>query len=182
MPPIRRSRSRSWRSGRQGVSVGGALSRLALAASRRRPGDEGQGRLQWVRNTVPSKDLKAIFKAEEDLHALRRRDVPDRVRDRHPMSSRARSRSAASSRYGSRAHAHPCSRRSPWPGGGELPRDYWSGTIPSSPHGGPAPSPGDEARYGICSGDRAGSITTAKEVATLDRLTNGRVLFGIGGG
>ena len=26
-------------------------------------------------------------------------------------------------------HTHiPASRRSPWPGGGELPRDYWDGT------------------------------------------------------
>src|SRR5882724_1366159 len=53
-------------------------------------------------------------------------------------------------------HTHiPASRRSPWPGGGDLPREYWSSCDP---------------------------FTMAKEVATLDRLSGGRVLFGIGGG
>jgi 2-methylisocitrate lyase-like PEP mutase family enzyme len=46
------------------VSVGGALSRLALAAfldGAREMKDKGS--FTWVRKTVPSKDLKAIFKS-----------------------------------------------------------------------------------------------------------------------
>jgi alkanesulfonate monooxygenase SsuD/methylene tetrahydromethanopterin reductase-like flavin-dependent oxidoreductase (luciferase family) len=39
--------------------------------------------------------------------------------------------SAASNRSGSREHTHiPASRLSPWPGGGDLPRDYWSSYDP----------------------------------------------------
>jgi 2-methylisocitrate lyase-like PEP mutase family enzyme len=46
------------------VSVGGALSRLALAAfleGARQMKDEGA--FTWVRKTVPSTELKAIFKS-----------------------------------------------------------------------------------------------------------------------
>jgi 2-methylisocitrate lyase-like PEP mutase family enzyme len=45
------------------VSVGGALSRLALASfldGAREMKDNGT--FTWVRRTVPSKDLKAVFK------------------------------------------------------------------------------------------------------------------------
>ena len=45
------------------ISVGGALSRLALAAfldGAREMKDKGT--FTWVRRTVPSKELKAIFK------------------------------------------------------------------------------------------------------------------------
>jgi probable F420-dependent oxidoreductase len=81
-------------------------------------------------------------------------------------------------------HTHiPASRRSPWPGGGELPREYWSAYDPFVA----LMAAGAATRRlrlgtGICLVIERDPITTAKEVATLDRLTNGRVLFGIGGG
>src|SRR5881296_4105376 len=81
-------------------------------------------------------------------------------------------------------HTHiPASRRSPWPGGGELPRDYWSSYDPFVA----LMAAGAATRRlrlgtGICLVIERDPITTAKEVATLDRLSNGRVLFGIGGG
>src|SRR2546429_3254836 len=81
-------------------------------------------------------------------------------------------------------HTHiPASRRSPWPGGGELPRDYWSSC---DPFGALMVAAGATRRLklgtGICLVVERDPITTAKEVATLDRLSGGRVLFGIGGG
>ncbi|HEX9747003.1 MAG TPA: LLM class F420-dependent oxidoreductase [Methylomirabilota bacterium] len=81
-------------------------------------------------------------------------------------------------------HTHiPASRRSPWPGGGELPRDYWSAYDPFIALMAAA---GATKRLklgtGICLVIERDPIVTAKEVATLDRLSGGRVLFGIGGG
>jgi probable F420-dependent oxidoreductase len=81
-------------------------------------------------------------------------------------------------------HTHiPASRRSPWPGGGDLPREYWSSYDPFVA----LMAAGAATRRlrlgtGICLVVERDPITTAKEVATLDRLTGGRVLFGIGGG
>src|SRR3989449_4379653 len=77
----------------------------------------------------------------------------------------------------------PAGRRRPWPGGGELPRDYWSSYDPFVALMAAA---GATRRLklgtGICLVVERDPITTAKEVATLDRLSGGRVLFGIGGG
>src|SRR5439155_79784 len=74
-------------------------------------------------------------------------------------------------------HTHiPASRRSPWPGGGELPRDYWSSYDPFVALMAAA---GATRRLklgtGICLVVERDPITTAKEVATLDRLSGGRV-------
>jgi probable F420-dependent oxidoreductase len=81
-------------------------------------------------------------------------------------------------------HTHiPASRKSPWPGGGELPRDYWSAYDPFVALMAAA---GATRRLklgtGICLVIERDPIVTAKEIATLDRLSGGRVLFGIGGG
>src|SRR5437899_13047840 len=81
-------------------------------------------------------------------------------------------------------HTHiPASRRSPWPGGGELPRDYWSSYDPFVALMAAA---GASRRLklgtGICLVVERDPITTANEVATLDRLSGGRVLFGLGRG
>jgi hypothetical protein len=46
------------------VSVGGALSRLALAAFLEGAREmKDKGAFTWVRKTVPSKELKAVFKS-----------------------------------------------------------------------------------------------------------------------
>jgi probable F420-dependent oxidoreductase len=81
-------------------------------------------------------------------------------------------------------HTHiPASRRSPWPGGGELPREYWSSYDPFvALMAAGAATRRLKLGTGICLVVERDPITTAKEVATLDRLTGGRVLFGIGGG
>jgi len=81
-------------------------------------------------------------------------------------------------------HTHiPASRRTPWPGGGELPREYWH-TYDSFIALTAAASATTRLRLGtgVCLVIERDPIVTAKEVATLDRLSNGRVIFGIGGG
>src|SRR5207245_1907568 len=81
-------------------------------------------------------------------------------------------------------HTHiPASRRSPWPGGGDLPRDYWSSYDPFvALMAAAAATKRLKLGTGICLVIERDPITMAKEVATLDRLSGGRVLFGIGGG
>lgn len=81
-------------------------------------------------------------------------------------------------------HTHiPASRETPYPGGGELPTEYirmldpsvalaWAGAATKSIRLG----------YGISLVLQHDPIVLAKEVATLDHVTGGRVLFGIGAG
>jgi probable F420-dependent oxidoreductase len=81
-------------------------------------------------------------------------------------------------------HTHiPASRRSPWPGGADLPKEY-SHTYDLFVALTAAAVATTRLRVaaGICLVVERDPITTAKEVASLDRLSNGRVLFGIGGG
>lgn len=81
-------------------------------------------------------------------------------------------------------HTHiPSSRRSPYPGGGELPKEY------SHTHdlfvtltAAAAVTKKIKVGAGICLVIERDPITTAKEVASLDVLSDGRLLFGIGGG
>jgi probable F420-dependent oxidoreductase len=81
-------------------------------------------------------------------------------------------------------HTHiPASRKSPWPGGGELPKEYYrthdlfvalamaAGATKTLKIG-----------SGICLVVERDPIALAKEVATIDVLSGGRFLFGIGGG
>ena len=81
-------------------------------------------------------------------------------------------------------HTHiPASRRSPWPGGPELPRDYWHTYDPFVALTAAASATTNlKLGTGICLMIERDPITTAKEVASLDMLSNGRFLFGIGGG
>ena len=81
-------------------------------------------------------------------------------------------------------HTHiPASRRSPWPGGPELPRHYWHTLDPFVALTAAAcVTTRLRVGTGICLIVERDPITTAKEVASLDMLSGGRVLFGIGGG
>ena len=81
-------------------------------------------------------------------------------------------------------HTHiPASRRSPYPAGGELPKEY------SHTHdlfvtlaAAAAVTKKIKVGAGICLIVERDPITTAKEVASVDFLSNGRLFFGIGGG
>lgn len=81
-------------------------------------------------------------------------------------------------------HTHiPTSRRSPWPGGPELPEEYKHTLDPFVALGAVAAAT-DRLLIGtgICLVVERDPITTAKEVASVDFLSGGRFLFGIGGG
>jgi probable F420-dependent oxidoreductase len=81
-------------------------------------------------------------------------------------------------------HTHiPASRRTPWPGGAELPREY-SHTLDPFVAIGAAAAVTSRLRLGtgICLVVERDPITLAKEVASVDFLSGGRFLFGIGGG
>ncbi len=81
-------------------------------------------------------------------------------------------------------HTHiPTSRRSPWPGGGDLPKDYWHTYDPFVALMAAAGATKTlRLGTGICLVVERDPIVTAKEVATLDQLSGGRFIFGIGGG
>src|SRR5919202_208167 len=81
-------------------------------------------------------------------------------------------------------HTHiPSDRRSPWPGGPELPREYSHALDPFLALTAAA-SVTSRLRLGtgVCLVVERDPITLAKEVATIDHLSGGRFLFGIGGG
>ena len=81
-------------------------------------------------------------------------------------------------------HTHiPTSRQSPWPGGADLPRDYWHTLDPFVALGAAAAVTKTlMLGTGICLVIERDPIILAKEVASLDFISGGRVLFGIGGG
>jgi probable F420-dependent oxidoreductase len=81
-------------------------------------------------------------------------------------------------------HSHiPTSRRSPWPGGGELPKYYYDSYDPFvSLAAAAVVTKTIKLATGICLVIERDPIHTAKEVSTVDQLSGGRFIFGIGGG
>ena len=81
-------------------------------------------------------------------------------------------------------HTHiPVSRRTPFPGGGELPKEYSHTFDPFvSLMAAAAATTRLRIGTGICLIIERDTITLAKEVASLDLLSGGRFEFGIGGG
>src|SRR5216117_2435439 len=81
-------------------------------------------------------------------------------------------------------HTHiPASRRSPYPGGGDLPKEYWHTHDPFLALTAAAIATKKlRVATGICLIIQRDPIITAKEVASLDMLSGGRFIFGIGGG
>jgi len=81
-------------------------------------------------------------------------------------------------------HTHiPASRLSPWPGGATLPKDYWHTVdLFVAMATAAAVTKTLKVASGICLVVERDPIVTAKEVASIDHLSGGRVVFGIGGG
>ncbi len=81
-------------------------------------------------------------------------------------------------------HTHiPVSRRSPWPGGPELPRHYWHTLDPFvALAAAAAVTSRIRLGTGICLVVERDPIITAKEVASLDLLSGGRAILGVGAG
>lgn len=81
-------------------------------------------------------------------------------------------------------HTHiPVNRRTPYPAGGDLPTEYWHTYDPFVALTAAAMATTKlRVATGICLLIERDPITTAKEVASLDMLSGGRFIFGIGGG
>src|SRR5262245_6586030 len=77
----------------------------------------------------------------------------------------------------------PASRRTPFPAGGDLPKQYYD---VYDPFVGLAAAAAVTTKLklatGVCLVVQRDPIQTAKDVATLDRVSDGRLLFGIGAG
>ena len=81
-------------------------------------------------------------------------------------------------------HTHiPVSRRTPYPGGGELPPEY-SHTLDVFAALAAAAAATERLKVGtgVCLVIQRDPIVTAKEVATIDHISGGRFLFGVGAG
>src|SRR5260370_37180021 len=81
-------------------------------------------------------------------------------------------------------HSHiPTNRQSPWAGGAELPKHYWHDLDPFIALTAAALASKDlKIGTGICLVIQRDTIQTAKQVASLDHISDGRFLFGIGAG
>ena len=81
-------------------------------------------------------------------------------------------------------HTHiPVSRRTPWPGGAELPEEYKRTLDPFVALAAVAAvTTRLRLGFGVCLVIQRDPIVTAKAVASLDLLSGGRVLFGVGAG
>lgn len=81
-------------------------------------------------------------------------------------------------------HTHiPVSRKTPFPGGGDLPQDYWRSHDPLVALAACAAST-ERIRLGtaVCLLIERDPITTAKAIASLDVISNGRAVIGVGAG
>ena len=81
-------------------------------------------------------------------------------------------------------HTHiPASRKSPWPGGDELPRQYWHAYDPFVALSAAATVTTNlKVGTGIALVTERDPILMAKQTATLDFLSDGRLLLGVGAG
>ena len=81
-------------------------------------------------------------------------------------------------------HTHiPASRRTAYPGGGDLPKEYWhTHDLFVALTAAAAVTTKLRVATGICLIIERDPIITAKEAASLDMLSGGRFIFGIGGG
>ena len=81
-------------------------------------------------------------------------------------------------------HSHiPASRKTPFPGGGELPKRYYDAMDPFvSLTAAAVATTRLKVATGVCLVQQRDPIQTAKLVASLDQVSRGRFLFGVGGG
>ncbi len=81
-------------------------------------------------------------------------------------------------------HTHiPASRETPYPAGIELPREYWHTYDPFvALTAAAAATESLKVGTAICLVVERDPITTAKEVASIDRISGGRFIFGVGAG
>jgi probable F420-dependent oxidoreductase len=81
-------------------------------------------------------------------------------------------------------HSHiPLTRKSEWPGGGELPKKYYDAMDPFVTLTAAAAATRNlKVGTGDCLVNQRDPIQTAKAVASIDQVSGGRFLFGVGNG
>ena len=81
-------------------------------------------------------------------------------------------------------HSHiPLSRKTPFPGGGDLPKKYYDAMDPFvTLMAAAAATTTLKVGTGVCLVNQRDPLQTAKAVASLDLLSGGRFLFGVGNG
>ena len=81
-------------------------------------------------------------------------------------------------------HSHiPLTRKSEWPGGGELPKKYYDAMDPFvTLMAAAAATTKLKVGTGVCLVNQRDPIQTAKLVASIDQVSGGRFLFGVGNG
>jgi len=81
-------------------------------------------------------------------------------------------------------HSHiPLTRKSEWPGGGELPKKYYDAMDPFvTLTAAAAVTKKLKVGTGVCLVNQRDPIQTAKAVASIDQVSGGRFLFGVGNG
>src|SRR5499433_3972398 len=81
-------------------------------------------------------------------------------------------------------HSHiPLSRKTPFPGGGELPKQYYDAMDPFVVLAAAAQATRSiQLGTGVALVQQRDAIQTAKLVASIDQVSRGRFLFGVGGG
>ena len=100
----------------------------------------------------------------------------------HVLASEAEARGFESIFFPEHTHI-PASRKTPWPGGAELPREYAHTHDPFvALTAAAAVTRSIKLATGICLVTERDPILMAKQVASLDLLSGGRVVLGIGAG
>src|SRR5690242_21034401 len=104
------------------------------------------------------------------------------VQDPAELASMAQERGFESLLFPEHTHI-PASRETPYPGGGELPPEYSRTHDPFvALTAAAAATERIKVGTGICLVIQRDPIITAKEVASVDQLSGGRFLFGVGAG
>ncbi len=100
----------------------------------------------------------------------------------HELARALEERGFESLWYGEHSHI-PCALRTPYPAGGDLPKHYWHMMDPFvSLTAAACATTKLKLATGVCLVVERDPIMLAKEIATLDHLSGGRFLFGIGAG
>jgi len=100
----------------------------------------------------------------------------------HALAAQAEARGFESVFFPEHTHI-PVSRKTPWPGGAELPREYWHSHDPFvALTAAAAVTQSIKLATGICLITERDPIVMGKQVASLDMLSGGRVILGIGAG
>ena len=110
------------------------------------------------------------------------RHLPDRLLDHAGRARHAQAEARGFESLWFPEHSHiPASRRTPFPAGGDLPKQYYDVFEPFiALAAAAAVTTTLKLATGVCLVVQRDPIQTAKDVATLDRVSDGRFLFGIG--